>query len=76
MDFGGDNPSLKEWLDNYKYFKHRPTRVKAIQVKAGFEVETLKGIVKGKPFDYLVQGSRCEFYPVDKDIFESIYESE
>ena len=74
MKFEGASPSEKEWYDNKKTYKHKPTIVQAIQVIASFDVETLEGTLKGKPFGYLVQGTKGEFYPVDKQIFESIYE--
>ena len=55
-------------------WKHKPTCVKAMQLGKSCKIETLEGTMKGKVLDYLVKGTRGEFYIVDKDIFENIYE--
>lgn len=63
-----------KFLDVMVTFKHKPTLVKAVQLSMSFKVETLEGIMKGKALDWLVQGTKGEFYVVDKDIFEIIFQ--
>jgi hypothetical protein len=74
MNFKDANPSKEEWDDCKKYYFHKPAIIEAVQVRHGFTVETLEGVLGGKPFDYLVKGTHGEFYPVDKTIFEEIYD--
>lgn len=37
-------------------------------------IETLEGIIEGKPGCYVIKGVKGEFYPCDKEIFEQTYE--
>jgi len=58
---------------NFKVYKKRPVKVKAVQMEKEFEVGTLEGVLKGKAGDYLIEGVRRELYPCDKEIFEETY---
>lgn len=63
-------PSNKTHLMYHK----KPIPISAVQIDEEFEVETMEGIMRGKPGDYLMRGIRGEIYPCDKGIFEESYE--
>ena len=52
----------------------KPIPVKCIQINEPFSVETMEGVLEGKPGDYLMMGVRGELYPCDKEIFAETYE--
>ena len=56
-----------------KYYIKRPIPIKVVQMESEFTVDTLEGLMTGKPGDYLATGVDGEQYPVDKDIFEKTY---
>ncbi len=58
---------------NFKVYKKRPVKIKAVQMDKEFEVGTLEGVLRGKAGDYLIEGVRGELYPCDKEIFEETY---
>ena len=39
-------------------------------------IETLEGVMKASPFDWIIKGVNGEFYPCKPDIFEATYEME
>ena len=41
---------------------------------AWFHIETLEGVMKLEPKDWLIRGIKGEFYPCKPDIFEATYE--
>ena len=57
-----------------KFYTKKPLKVLAVQMQLDFEVETLEGVMKGKCWDYLIQGIKGELYPCKKEIFEETYE--
>lgn len=52
----------------------RPIVVNAVRINGDFEVDSLEGIVKGKPGDYLMQGVMGELYVCPSDIFDRTYD--
>ena len=40
------------------------------------KIETLEGVLEASVNDYIIKGTKGEFYPCKPDIFESIYEEE
>ncbi|MEP7254385.1 MAG: hypothetical protein ABI666_01350 [Ferruginibacter sp.] len=54
----------------------KPIPVRCIQINEPFEVQTLEGIMKGQPGDWLMIGVNGEMYPCAKDIFEKTYDLE
>lgn len=47
----------------------------AVRVVGGFmEIETLEGVMKVNPGDYIIRGVKGEVYPCKPDIFEETYE--
>jgi hypothetical protein len=59
---------------DFKQAVKKPIPVRCIQMQEPFRVETLEGVVEGKPGDYLIVGVRGEMYPCAKDIFEETYD--
>ena len=45
----------------------------AVQIHEPFEVETLEGLMQGKPGDYLMRGVKGEYYVCDQVIFKETY---
>jgi hypothetical protein len=45
-----------------------------MQIHEPFEVETLEGVMKGRPGDWLMIGIHGEMYPCSKEIFEKTYD--
>jgi hypothetical protein len=41
---------------------------------SNLEIETLEGVMKASPGDYIIKGVNGEFYPCKPDIFEKTYE--
>lgn len=37
-------------------------------------IETLEGPMETKPFNYIIEGVKKEYYPCDSDIFDMTYE--
>lgn len=52
----------------------KPIPVQCIQIQEAFEVETLEGVLRGKPGDYLMVGIEGEMYPCEQEIFEKTYD--
>ena len=57
-----------------KKYRKKPVVIDAIQVDTIFEVDTLEGLHRGNPGDYLIRGVAGEYYPCKPDIFEKTYE--
>jgi hypothetical protein len=43
--------------------------------KGAVEIETLEGVMRADPGDYVIRGVKGEFYPCKPDIFEATYEA-
>lgn len=63
------NPDL-----DFKKALKKPTPIKCAQVNEPFEVETLEGIMSGKPGDWLMIGVNGEKYVCDATIFKKSYD--
>lgn len=59
---------------NFKVYRKKPIKVKAVQMQKPFQVKTMEGIMSGKAGDYLIEGIKGELYSCDKEIFEETYE--
>lgn len=51
----------------------KPVVVKAVRIDQPFEVESMEGVMTGKPGDYLMQGVNGEYYVCDQAIFRKTY---
>ena len=58
----------------YKKALKKPIPVRCIQINEPFEVETLEGVMKGRPGDWLMVDIHGEMYPISKEIFEKTYD--
>ena len=58
----------------FKLAVKKVSPIRFLQIQEAFEVETIEGLYKGKPGDYLVVGTEGELVPCDKSIFEKNYE--
>jgi hypothetical protein len=45
-----------------------------IEKAGGIEIETLEGVMRASPGDWVIRGVRGELYPCKPDIFEATYE--
>lgn len=55
-----------------EYRKTATTFAKRMDIE--FEVDTLEGLHRGKPGDFLAVGAAGEMYPIDAAVFAATYE--
>lgn len=55
-------------------FRKKPVVIEAYQTDKEVYIETLEGIMKGNPGDWIITGVNGEQYPCKPDIFEKTYE--
>jgi len=55
-------------------FKKRPVVIEAVQITRPMTVETLEGVMRGEPTDWLITGVKGEQYFCRHDIFLKTYE--
>lgn len=60
----------------FKKATKRPIAIEVCQMEKPFQVESMEGLVNGKPGDYLMRGVDGELYVCAKDIFEKTYDME
>jgi hypothetical protein len=56
-------------------FKKRPVVIEAVQITRPMTVETLVGVMRGEPTDWLITGVKGEQYFCKHDIFLKTYEA-
>lgn len=61
-------------MDPYKTYRHKPVVVEAYQARYEDVIKTLEGEMKVHPGDYVVRGVLGEYYPVNKEVFDKLYE--
>lgn len=59
---------------DYQQAKKKPIPMRCIQIQEPFEVETLEGVMKGQPGDWLMIGIHGEMYPIADEIFKKTYD--
>jgi hypothetical protein len=64
----------KDWNLDFEKVKKKSLPVEAVQIDEPFEVETIEGIMRGKPGDFLMRGVRGELYVCDRSIYNETYE--
>ncbi len=73
IDFGdGFEPATAPTSDFRKYRK--TALAEAQQINLPFRVQTLEGVMEGKPGDYLMRGVAGELYPCAREVFQTSYE--
>lgn len=60
---------MQEW-NTYR----KTALIRAMQMEADFEVQTLEGVMKGHAGDYLAEGPAGDRWPIKKEIFENTYQ--
>lgn len=58
----------------FKKALKKPIPIKCAQIDEPFEVESMEGIMLGKPGDWLMIGVNGEKYVCDADIFKKSYD--
>ena len=54
--------------------KKKPVSIRCFQIFEPFEVESMEGIMSGKPGDWLMVGVNEEMYVCDQEIFKKTYD--
>ena len=57
-----------------KLFRKRPLVVEAYQTDVEMFIETLEGVMRASPGDWIITGVNGEQYPCKPDIFDKTYE--
>jgi hypothetical protein len=52
----------------------KPIPVRCLQINEAFTVETLEGVMQGKPNDWLMLGAHGDMWVVDENIFRDTYD--
>jgi hypothetical protein len=55
-------------------FRKKPIVIDAYQVDQEHFIETLEGVMRAKPGDWIITGINGEKYPCDNEIFEKTYD--
>jgi hypothetical protein len=55
-------------------FRKKPVVIEAVQITRPMTVETLEGVMRGEPTDWLITGVKGEQYFCKNDIFLRTYE--
>ena len=61
-------------MKEIKKYRKKTVVVEAYQTDEVMYIETLEGIHKADPGDYIITGIKGEQYPCKPDIFEKTYE--
>jgi len=67
--FQDKNPNL-----DFKKALKKPIPIKCAQIDEAFEVESMEGIMSGKPGDWLMVGVNGEKYVCDAAVFQKSYD--
>jgi len=62
-------------LPKMQKYRKKPVVVEATRMGTTFSVETLEGVMTGKPGDYLIRGIKGELYPCDAEVFKNSYDT-
>lgn len=55
-------------------YRKKPVEIEATQITRPMTVETLEGVMRGNPGDWLITGVKGEQYFCKDDIFQMTYE--
>ena len=64
---GGEKMKLEK-------YRKKPVVVEAYRTDVALEIQTLEGIMRAEPGDYIITGVSGEQYPCKPDIFRLTYE--
>jgi len=68
---------IKTWDDvvgRIKFYRKKPIRIKAIELKGDVIIHTREGTLKGYKGDFLICGIKGEIYPCGRKIFFETYD--
>lgn len=65
-----DHAAIRHWIEGGEY--HKPG-LRTADIR-NLEIETLEGVMKASPGDWIIKGVQGEFYPCKPDIFVATYE--
>ena len=55
-------------------YRKKPVVIEAFQTDEEIYIETLEGVMKANPGDWIIRGVRGELYPCKPDVFAATYE--
>lgn len=55
-------------------YRKKPIVIDAYRTSVAIEIETLEGVMKANPGDWIITGVKGEKYPCKPDIFKATYE--
>ena len=58
---------------NGKYYVKKPKVINAYEASDIIEIKTKEGIMKANVGDYIIRGTKGEYYPCKPDIFHDVY---
>lgn len=56
------------------YFRKKPVVIQAVQAEVVTHIETLEGVMRAEPGDWIITGVKGERYPCKPDIFALTYD--
>lgn len=62
--------AIRHWMEGNEYVEPGMRTCDMVSL----EIETLEGVMRATPGDYIIRGVQGEFYPCKPDIFEATYE--
>ena len=57
-----------------KKYRKRPVVIDAVCVQTAWEIDTLEGVMKASPGDFIIKGVQGELYPCKPDVFLKTYD--
>lgn len=59
----------------FRPYRKKPVVIEAYQTDEEVYIETLEGVMKANPGDWIIRGVRGELYPCKPDVFAATYEA-
>ena len=58
----------------FRRYRKKPVIIEAYQTDEEVYIQTLEGVMKASPGDWIIRGVKGELYPCKPDVFEATYE--
>ena len=58
----------------FRHYRKKPVIIEAYQTNEEVYIQTLEGVMKANPGDWIIRGVKGELYPCKPDVFEATYE--
>lgn len=62
------------WNQRTRLYRKKPVVIEAYQTEQAMLIETLEGIMRAEPGDWIITGVKGERYPCKDDIFRATHE--